>query len=218
MFIRLSAVYGGIFIQNCGEIELLFGNRLPEASLEDNKNDDVDDDKTEKKQENIEKVSDSSPTSSDEPAFVGVRCREGDIRGRSLIVGAQWLEQLLHDDDALQSSATERLHVCVCVINGRMSDENISFVVVPPATEAKVLCREVGAKTPLDDANAPPPFVNTQTVFGLQLDSSMYVCPEGTSKFFGFCLYFFFKKNCYFKKKKLWFNFGQNLLRMKIMI
>lgn len=170
---------------------MLFGNRLPETSSEDNKNDDVDDDNTDKKEENIEKVSDSSPTSSDEPAFVGVRCREGDIRGRSLIVGAQWLEQLL-DDDALQSSTTERLHVCVCVINGRMSDENISFVVVPPATEAKVLCREVGAKTPLDDANAPPPFVNTQTVFGLQLDSSMYVCPEGTSKC---CRLYIYEKN-----------------------
>jgi hypothetical protein len=84
-------------------------------------------------------------------------------------LGAQWLDNTLLNSDNTATDDSDNhddddddVHVCVCATTGALNvDEKLTFVVVPPAEQdSTTTCNE-------------------QTVFGLQLDSSMFVCPEG---------------------------------------
>lgn len=97
--------------------------------------------------------------------FRGIRCLEGDLRAKQLILNSAQLVNVKNTtarDDSNDNAApsADELHVCCCVTTQPLHhEEQLSFVVIPPSSR-----------------------LWPQAVYGLQLDSSMYVVPQGLCK------------------------------------
>ena len=87
-FCRLSAVFGGVFILGCGDVEILSN---AEIELDDN--------------------STKNSNNDNRNSFAAIRCREGLLRGKNLILSADALPEKFKSNEDNQAEM-ERHHFC----------------------------------------------------------------------------------------------------------